>query len=95
MVINSNGKFFFRELTSTVIIEENMLRFNVEIPLVIGSQKCIFPPSIFDSMEHLLVHLAYEAWIAGQYNIGGYIHLGGKTFKLLLYALLMNIINCS
>ncbi|XP_039141251.1 uncharacterized protein LOC120278562 [Dioscorea cayenensis subsp. rotundata] len=56
---------FFKELTSTVIREEDMLRLNEEIPLILCKLERIFPPSFFDSMEHLPVHLAYEAWIAG------------------------------
>ena len=56
---------FFRDLTYTVIQEEDMLRLNEDIPIIICKLERIFPPSFFDSMEHLPVHLAYEAWIAG------------------------------
>ncbi|XP_039120731.1 uncharacterized protein LOC120257299 [Dioscorea cayenensis subsp. rotundata] len=56
---------FFKELTSTTIREEDMLRLNEEIPLILCKLERIFPQSFFDSMEHLPVHLAYEAWIAG------------------------------
>ncbi|XP_021603880.1 uncharacterized protein LOC110608905 [Manihot esculenta] len=56
---------FFRELTSTAISESDMLRFHGEIPLIICKLEHIFPPSFFDCMEHLPVHLAYEAWLAG------------------------------
>ena len=56
---------FFRDLTSNVIREEDMLRLNEDIPIIICKLERIFPPSFFDSMEHLPVHLAYEAWIAG------------------------------
>ncbi|XP_039118907.1 uncharacterized protein LOC120255075 [Dioscorea cayenensis subsp. rotundata] len=54
---------FFRALTSTTIQEEDMLRLNDEILVIICILERIFPPSFFDSMEHLPVHLAYEAWI--------------------------------
>lgn len=56
---------FFRELTSTTLREEAMLQLNEEIPIILCKLERIFPPSFFDSMEHLPVHLAYEAWIAG------------------------------
>ena len=56
---------FFRDLTSTIIREEDMLRLNEDIPIIICKLECIFPPSFFDSLEHLPVHLAYEAWITG------------------------------
>ena len=56
---------FFRDLTSTVIREEDMLRLNEDIRIIICKLERIFPPSFFDSMEHLPMHLAYEAWIAG------------------------------
>ncbi|XP_057990582.1 uncharacterized protein LOC131172963 [Hevea brasiliensis] len=54
---------FFRELTSTTLREEAMLQLNEEIPIILCKLERIFPPSFFDSMEHLPVHLAYEAWI--------------------------------
>ena len=56
---------FFRELTSTAISESDMLRLHGEIPLIICKLERVFPPSFFDCMEHLPVHLAYEAWLAG------------------------------
>ncbi|KAK9151577.1 hypothetical protein Syun_009886 [Stephania yunnanensis] len=36
-----------------------------EIPKIICKLEKIFPPSLFDSMEHLPIHLAYEARLAG------------------------------
>ncbi|XP_049388507.1 uncharacterized protein LOC125852871 [Solanum stenotomum] len=55
---------FFRDVTSTVIREEDMVRLQQEIPEILCKLECVFPPSFFDSMEHLLVHLAYEAMLA-------------------------------
>ena len=36
-----------------------------DIPIVLCKLERIFPPSFFDSMEHLPIHFAYEARIAG------------------------------
>jgi len=36
-----------------------------EIAVVLCKLETIFPPTFFDVMEHLPVHLAYEARIAG------------------------------
>ena len=35
-----------------------------EIPIILCRLERIFPPIFFDSMEHLPIHLAYEAMIA-------------------------------
>lgn len=56
---------FFRDLTCTKINEEDMIRLNEDIPVILCKLERIFPPSFFDSMEHLPVHLAYEARVAG------------------------------
>ena len=56
---------FFKDLTSTVITGEDMERLDKDIPVIICKLERIFPPSFFDSMEHLPIHLAYEARIAG------------------------------
>ncbi|KAK6123870.1 hypothetical protein DH2020_042384 [Rehmannia glutinosa] len=56
---------FFKDLTSTVIGTDDMMRLERDIPLILCKLERIFPPSFFDSMEHLPVHLAYEARIAG------------------------------
>ncbi|XP_050207371.2 uncharacterized protein LOC126656796 [Mercurialis annua] len=56
---------FFKNLTSTVIKRDEIIRLEQEIPTILCKLERIFPPSFFDSMEHLPVHLAYEARIAG------------------------------
>ena len=42
-----------------------MRRLEDEIPVIICRLEQICPPSFFDSMEHLPIHLPYEARIAG------------------------------
>ncbi|KAL6533793.1 hypothetical protein OROHE_013626 [Orobanche hederae] len=56
---------FFKELTATVISKADMERLEKDIPVILCKLERIFPPSFFDSMEHLPVHLPYEAKIAG------------------------------
>ena len=56
---------FFKELSAAVITSASMARLEVEIPIILCKLERIFPPSFFDSMEHLPVHLPYEASIAG------------------------------
>ncbi|CAH1441095.1 unnamed protein product [Lactuca virosa] len=56
---------FFKSLTSTVITIEDMKRIEAEIPIILCKLKTIFVPGFFDSMEHLPIHLPYEAMIAG------------------------------
>ncbi|XP_049378076.1 uncharacterized protein LOC125842815 [Solanum stenotomum] len=56
---------FFKDLTSTSITEEHMRQLERNIPLILTKLERIFPPSFWDSMEHLPIHLAYEARLAG------------------------------
>ena len=56
---------FFKDLTSATLKVSDMRRLDEQIPVIICKLERIFPPALFDSMEHLLVHLPYEARIAG------------------------------
>ena len=56
---------FFKDLTAIVITKDDMKRLEEDIPIVLCKLERIFPPSFFDSMEHLPIHLAYEARVAG------------------------------
>ena len=56
---------FFRDLTSATLKVTDMKRLEEKIPIILCKLERIFPPALFDSMEHLLVHLPYEARIAG------------------------------
>ena len=48
---------FFRSLTSTKISAANMWRLDKEIAVVLCKLETIFPPTFFDVMEYLPVHL--------------------------------------
>ncbi|KAL6572933.1 hypothetical protein OROHE_002409 [Orobanche hederae] len=56
---------FFKELTATVISKADMERLEKDILVILCKLERIFPPSFVDSMEHLPVHLPYEAKTAG------------------------------
>ena len=56
---------FFKDLTSTIIKNDDMAPLKEEIPVILCKLERIFPPSFFDSMEHLPVHLPHEARLAG------------------------------
>ena len=56
---------FFKQLTSSSLTDEELRNLDEQIPVILCNLEKIFPPSFFDSMEHLPVHLAYEARITG------------------------------
>ncbi|XP_050222330.1 uncharacterized protein LOC126672423 [Mercurialis annua] len=56
---------FFKELTAALLKGEDLERMEEEIPKILCKLERIFPPSFLDSMEHLPVHLPYEAKMAG------------------------------
>ena len=56
---------FFKDLTSTIIKNDDMARPEEEIPTIMCKLEHIFPPSFFDWMEHLPIHLPHEARLAG------------------------------
>lgn len=51
---------YFRELCSKVICPADVVRLEKDIVLVLWQLEKIFPPSFFDIMVHLTVHLATE-----------------------------------
>ena len=56
---------FFKDLTSTIIKNDDMARLEEEIPVILCKLERIFPPSFFDLIENLPVHLPHEARFAG------------------------------
>lgn len=55
---------FFKDLTATALTEEHMAQLEKDIPHTSCKLERIFPPSFWDPMEHLPIHLAYEARLA-------------------------------
>nr|KYP34740.1 hypothetical protein KK1_044257 [Cajanus cajan] len=56
---------FFRDLCSTMLCEDHLLQMEQNIPIILCDLERIFSPTFFDSIEHLLVHLPYEARMGG------------------------------
>jgi hypothetical protein len=56
---------FFKELCSRSIRIDDMANLSEKIAVTLCKLEQLFPPSFFDSMEHLTVHLADEARLAG------------------------------
>ena len=56
---------YFSDLTSKVLDYDKLKEMELAIPIILCKLEQFLPPSFFDSMEHLPVHLAYEARICG------------------------------
>ncbi|XP_022633646.1 uncharacterized protein LOC111241121 [Vigna radiata var. radiata] len=56
---------FFRDLCSTTLNKDDLQKMEEKIPFILCKMERIFPPSFFDSMEHLPIHLPYEARLGG------------------------------
>ena len=56
---------FFKELCSKVLHPNDLTRLDVQIAKTLCQLEKYFPPSFFDIMVHLPIHLAYEALIGG------------------------------
>jgi hypothetical protein len=63
------GKFF-RELCSRNLRVDVMERLREEIPLILCKLEMIFPPTFFDVMVHLAVHLPDVALLRGPVQFG-------------------------
>ncbi|GJT28190.1 serine carboxypeptidase-like protein 13 isoform X1 [Tanacetum coccineum] len=55
----------FRDICLTVIDSKHIETLEKNIVETLCKLEKIFPPSFFDSMEHLPIHLAYEARVGG------------------------------
>ena len=56
---------FFRDLCSSRIQVDDMVRLEKNIPEIICKLEKYFPPAFFNIMEHLSIHLPYEARVGG------------------------------
>ena len=61
---------FFSVLTSITLNVEHLRILEENIPVLFCKMEQIFPPSFFDSMEHLPIHLPYEAKVGGPVQYG-------------------------
>ncbi|KAI9092030.1 hypothetical protein K1719_027965 [Acacia pycnantha] len=56
---------FFREICASELNVEKLRYLEASMPIMLCKLEMVFHPSLFDSMEHLPVHLAYEAKVGG------------------------------
>jgi hypothetical protein len=56
---------FFRDICSSKLNVDHIERLKTNIIETLCKLEMIFPPSFFDSMEHLPVHLPFEAKVGG------------------------------
>jgi hypothetical protein len=56
---------FFRLLCSKKLLPLDLIQLEMDIVVILCELERVFPPSAFNIMMHLCVHLAYEARMAG------------------------------
>jgi hypothetical protein len=78
---------FCRQLCAKEIKKEMMEKLEKEIPVLICKLEKIFPPGWFNPMQHLLVHLPYEANLGGphQYRWMYHIERALKNFRVMVH----------
>jgi hypothetical protein len=57
--------YFYRQLCAKEITVEMMEKMEKEIPVLLCKMEKMFPPWFFNPMQHLLIHLPYEAKVGG------------------------------
>ncbi|KAL0361438.1 UNVERIFIED_CONTAM: hypothetical protein Sradi_3828300 [Sesamum radiatum] len=68
----------FQSICSTTLDVHKFHELENSVVLILCNLEKMFPPAFFDLMEHLIVHLLYEARVGGQCNTGGCTHLKGS-----------------
>nr|XP_017233132.1 PREDICTED: uncharacterized protein LOC108207183 [Daucus carota subsp. sativus] len=56
---------FFKDLCSTTLLASDLRKMERNIVGIVCTMETIFPPALFDPMEHLLVHLVEECILGG------------------------------
>jgi len=56
---------FFKNICASTLRVDELEKLDKLIPIILCQLEQFFPPGFFDSMEHLPVHLAYEAKLGG------------------------------
>jgi hypothetical protein len=57
--------YFYRQICAKDVSKAMMQRFNKEIAVLVYKMETVFPPGWFNAMQHLLVHLPWEARVGG------------------------------
>ena len=67
--------FVFNAISRKVIDFRQLDDLENQAAVVLGQLEMYFPPSFFDIMVHLIVHLVREIQLCGPIFYGGYIQL--------------------
>jgi hypothetical protein len=67
--------YFYRQLCTKEIKKDMMEKLEKEILVLICKLEKIFPPGWFNPMQHLLVHIPYEAKIGGSVQYRWMYHI--------------------
>jgi hypothetical protein len=78
------GKIF-RELCSRTLKKDELAEMRKEIPIILVKLEKIFPPSYFDVMVHLGVHLPDEALLRGTVQYGWMYPIERRLYTLKRY----------
>jgi hypothetical protein len=73
---------FYRQLCAKEIKKDMMEKLKDEILVLLCKLEKIFPPGWFNPMQHLLVHLSYEAKIGGSQQYKSMYHIERALKKL-------------
>jgi hypothetical protein len=57
--------YFYRQLCAKQVSKMMMQKFKKEISILVYKMEKVFPPGWFNAMQHLLVHLPWEAKVGG------------------------------
>jgi hypothetical protein len=78
---------FYRQLCAKEIKKDMMEKLEEEILVLLCKLEKIFPPGWFNTMQHLLVHLPYEAKIGGpqQYRWMCHTKRALKKFRAMVH----------
>jgi hypothetical protein len=74
--------YFYRHLCGKEIKKEMMEKLEQQIPVLVCKLEKIFPPGFFNPMQHLRVHLPYEAKVGGHVQYRWTYHIE-RTLKKL------------
>jgi hypothetical protein len=57
--------YFYMQLCAKQVSKMMMQKFKKEISILVYKMEKVFPPGWFNAMQHLLVHLPWEAKVGG------------------------------
>jgi hypothetical protein len=78
--------YFYRQICAKEISKNMMEKLEKEIPMFLCKLEKIFPPGLFNTMEHLLIHITYEAKVSGpiQYRWMYHIECALKNLRAMV-----------